>query len=450
MSSEEIRAGETSSRAGIGATLWTNGFCVEADSQRFSLDATKDARLEGCVERLKKRRLEFLGMHSAQVFEIVAESVFALHKLPERSSKESNDDDVEKEIALRTKKTGIFRRMAAKYLLDRVGIASRFSEHGGVELVSSWAEGRALAIPHVFNDDTFDSWRKEDRVRDFFETIDLERLPEDSIVLKAKIYKGIVSSIYEGEFRGSQCAIKLVNVEELDSPKISSLLREMDILREISGPSRAEGIVQYHGYHFWQDTPRRVALVMNLARDSLSGAVAKRKAGLSSKELRFVAHRVASALNFMHQNYIIHRDLKASNILVDQDDSTGEITDVYLADFGLSRKRSEHKPFVTTPTGSTRWMSPENINKEPSDYTSDIWSYGMTLIEMITRQLPYHGVLVLDVPKMISKGTLPNLSWPSEPHDETMETLKSIVFECLKLDPKERPSALSIVKRLEL
>ncbi|UJR13522.1 hypothetical protein I4U23_000536 [Adineta vaga] len=156
--------------------------------------------------------------------------------------------------------------------------------------------------------------------------------------------------------------------------------------------------------------------------------------GLDEKQIRFIGYEVLDALEYLHtQQFVIHRDVKASNILLTQ---TGQIK---LADFGVSAKNSDQNQKRNDYIGTVYWMAPEvffcEANTDMSyDYRVDIWSFGITLIEMAEMDPPYHDVRAERVGAKIRQGTPPTLTnvnrWSKEFSD--------LLACCLKRDPMER------------
>lgn len=140
------------------------------------------------------------------------------------------------------------------------------------------------------------------------------------------------------------------------------------------------------------------------------------------------------ALSYLHKNDIIHRDIKAANILV------SENGDIKLCDFGVAGhlgKNMRRNTFVGTPY----WMAPEVIKQDVYDYKADIWSFGITAYEIAHGNPPYANMEPSKVIQMISKNEPPLLSEElfSKPLIELMEN-------CLKIDPEERLSADDLMK----
>ncbi|XP_026445515.1 serine/threonine-protein kinase EDR1-like, partial [Papaver somniferum] len=114
---------------------------------------------------------------------------------------------------------------------------------------------------------------------------------------------------------------------------------------------------------------------------------------LNWKRRVLMALDIARGMNYLHcyNPLIVHRDLKSSNLLVDNN------WNLKVADFGLSRLK--HATFLTTENGegTPQWMAPEVIRSEPADVKSDVYSFGVVLWELATRKVPWDGLIPMQV-----------------------------------------------------
>jgi len=143
---------------------------------------------------------------------------------------------------------------------------------------------------------------------------------------------------------------------------------------------------------------------------------------------------------FLHSHNILHRDLKSLNLLVGQD------WVVKISDFGLSRIQATE---MTGHRGTVPWMAPEVLGTSSSEKTtyterSDVYSFGLTLNEMMTRNYPFH---YLDGEAAVKAAILAGRR-PYIP-DHTPPAFAKLITDCWNHHPDERPSFVVIVNTLE-
>ncbi|MGH0135559.1 UNVERIFIED_CONTAM: hypothetical protein FKN15_066167 [Acipenser sinensis] len=134
---------------------------------------------------------------------------------------------------------------------------------------------------------------------------------------------------------------------------------------------------------------------------------------LTEPQIRVVCKQTLEALCYLHDIKVIHRDLKAGNILLSIDG------DIKLADFGVSAKNTKTLQRRDSFIGTPYWMAPEVVMCEtskdrPYDYKADIWSLGVTLIELAEIEPPHHELNPMRVLLKIAKAEPPSLSQPSK------------------------------------
>ncbi|XP_038651467.1 serine/threonine-protein kinase 10 isoform X2 [Scyliorhinus canicula] len=163
--------------------------------------------------------------------------------------------------------------------------------------------------------------------------------------------------------------------------------------------------------------------------------------GLTEPQIRVAARQMLEAVDYLHSQKIIHRDLKAGNVLLSQDGN------VKLADFGVSAKNTKTLQKRETFIGTPYWMAPEVVMCEtmkdtPYDYKSDIWSLGITLIEMAQIEPPHHELNPMRVLLKIAKGEPPTLDNPSKWSKDFKDFLK----KALDKNPDTRLSAAQLLQ----
>uniref|UniRef100_A0A8C3G4B7 Mitogen-activated protein kinase kinase kinase n=1 Tax=Cyclopterus lumpus TaxID=8103 RepID=A0A8C3G4B7_CYCLU len=188
-----------------------------------------------------------------------------------------------------------------------------------------------------------------------------------------------------------------------------------------------------------------LCLVMEYARGgALNRALAGKK--VPPKVLVNWAVQIATGMDYLHNQAfvpIIHRDLKSSNILilepVEREDLGGRT--LKITDFGLAREW--HQTTKMSAAGTYAWMAPEVIKHSLFSKSSDVWSFGVLLWELLTGEVPYREIDALAVAYGVAmnKLTLPVPSTCPEPFAQ-------LLGECWSPNPRSRPSFTSILGRL--
>eukprot|EP00002_Diphylleia_rotans_P002938 TRINITY_DN11937_c0_g1_i2.p1 TRINITY_DN11937_c0_g1~~TRINITY_DN11937_c0_g1_i2.p1 ORF type:complete len:277 (+),score=52.19 TRINITY_DN11937_c0_g1_i2:130-960(+) len=154
--------------------------------------------------------------------------------------------------------------------------------------------------------------------------------------------------------------------------------------------------------------------------------------GLGKEAIATIISQVLSALKYLHQHKILHRDIRCGNILLDSDGT------VYLTDFGLSRLFTGINPADFTPIeGTLCWMAPEVLRNKQWSVKSDIWALGITALEMARGSAPYSNLPEMKAIMLILENPSPTFDQSSE-KEKFGRSLKDFVDLCLEKDASKR------------
>ena len=174
-----------------------------------------------------------------------------------------------------------------------------------------------------------------------------------------------------------------------------------------------------------------------LPRGSLFDFMRKEKSKFSEREQINIAYEMAIALNYLHSRSVVHCDLKSSNILIDDN------WKIKIGDFGLSQFIKE-KEYNRGKIGTPHWMAPEILKGGIYEYSSDVYSFGMILWEILKMEIPYYGLNPYQIYNLVVQDKK-IVDIPTEGHD----VLIGIIKKCLAYEPHKRPTLKEIVSLLE-
>lgn len=243
--------------------------------------------------------------------------------------------------------------------------------------------------------------------------------------IKYVIGAGGYGSVYYGFWKGKEVAIKkLTRTADITEAEILSMLSHRNI-------------IQFFGAC---TDPLNPVIVMEYAPNgTLFSLLRNAEFEIKPSTVLDWARQIASGMNYLHEGapiQLIHRDLKSPNILVSKK------FEMKISDFGLSREQ-DGKTHKTT-AGTFAWMAPELIRNEKHDEKVDVWSYGIVLWEIVTRQIPFEGMEPFAIAFKIATGMRPPLDLEGMP-----STLGNIMDRCLQEKPARRLSFHEILRILD-
>eukprot|EP01065_Artemidia_motanka_P019786 TRINITY_DN2362_c0_g1_i2.p1 TRINITY_DN2362_c0_g1~~TRINITY_DN2362_c0_g1_i2.p1 ORF type:complete len:487 (+),score=194.45 TRINITY_DN2362_c0_g1_i2:47-1462(+) len=234
-----------------------------------------------------------------------------------------------------------------------------------------------------------------------------------------RVYKAIQRATGEPD------AVKVIATDEQEEEALESVRKEVSIMRRIA----CANVVAYRGC--WNAGTELLIAMEYCAGGSVEQITITTKRPLSEPAIALVCRESLRGLHYLHQKCILHRDVKGGNILLT---AQGQVK---LADFGVSAElvnaMSQRNTFVGTPY----WMAPEVIQEQQYDGRADIWSLGITGLEMAELAPPHHNLHPMRALFQIPRGQPPTL----KKDGGWSRVFEDFVAACLVKDPTQRPHA---------
>nr|XP_047122298.1 uncharacterized protein LOC105847098 isoform X2 [Hydra vulgaris] len=273
---------------------------------------------------------------------------------------------------------------------------------------------------------------------------DMNELSIESIISKLKKVKILASSAFGkvylciSENTGKSLVMKCIETENIDNnakakQEVKKFKQEVLLFKELNH----ERIVKYYGTTYTNTT---ISVVMEFMEGGSLYDKISNEGALDEKTASEKSYQILCGLEYLHNKNIVHRDIKSANILLDL------YGNCKLADFGISKQIQTicSHAGCKTSAGTPYWMSPEVITATLLDIEygkkADIWSFGCTVLEMLTTKPPWsHLDPTPAMFRIVSSSTIPHLP------DNSSNSCITFVNDCFQRDPKIRPNALQLL-----
>jgi mitogen-activated protein kinase kinase len=257
------------------------------------------------------------------------------------------------------------------------------------------------------------------------------------IVELDRIGEGAGGSVTRCRLRNGSTVFALKEITTYPDPELQrQIVRELRFNKSCNSPY----IVKYYGT-FLSDHSPSIFIAMEYcgggSLDSIYKRVKARGGRIGERVLGKLAEGVLFGLSYLHERRIIHRDIKPQNILLDSDGQ------VKLCDFGVSGEVVNS--LATTFTGTKYYMAPERILGMPYSVTSDVWSLGITLMEVAQHRFPYQQsdtqpLQPIELVTLIVNAPAPELQDEPENNIYWSKGFRSFLSFCMEKEKSKRAS----------
>ncbi|CAM9992093.1 unnamed protein product [Scytosiphon promiscuus] len=284
--------------------------------------------------------------------------------------------------------------------------------------------------------------------------LDQVEIPEDHLFITGDLLgKGGFGEVYLADYNGHNAAAKVLtfahgsgaleeNQEQRGRSQRRAFLRELETMIRLRSPNTV------NVYGAVMSFPDRMVLVMELlVGGDLLTLLRKSTELLPEEQSRRIVGDICTGMSFLHSKNTIHGDLKSANVLLDGDGRAK------IADFGTSRW-SQHSNSTGLATYTTRpsqniqmtiaWSAPEVLDSGGSTYESDVYSFGIVVWEVFSRERPWGNKTSLtEILTAVLKGSRPPF------REDAPADIVEIAEACWSAEPKERTSFRAIMESMK-
>ena len=271
----------------------------------------------------------------------------------------------------------------------------------------------------------------------FFDVLSIPSNPEELFTLLYPIGHGAFGNVYKAMYNLNKkiYAVKIIQFSQHDiASSYQAIQQEAYLMRLVNS---SPNIVKYYGSYFSRSKNSLWLILEYCASGSAIDLMIAMDRPFTEVEIATIMKMVIEGLISLHKENLIHRDIKGANILIAEDGTAK------LADFGVGVQVKQND-YRHSKKGTPYWMSPQVVTNNYYSTKTDIWSMGITCVELANGEPPYSDIKPLMVMKKIAQNPPTVAELFKENLSDYSPQFLDFVSKCLTVDEKQRPSAKEI------
>ncbi|CAK9142793.1 unnamed protein product [Ilex paraguariensis] len=271
------------------------------------------------------------------------------------------------------------RQTVLSSLLFNSGLQACLSVYDGSNFLQGQSSPKQHSLSTITEHVQKGSESFPDKVKIPTDGIDVWEINASLLKFHNKVASGSFGDLFKGTYCSQEVAIKVLKPERVNFDMLKEFSQEVFIMRSVRLHAHSCDSCMMRALLFDGHVS---VLTEFMSKGSVYNFLHKERGVFTLPTLLKVAIDVSKGMNYLHQNNIIHRDLKTANLLMDENEV------VKVADFGVARVQAQ-TGVMTAETGTYRWMAPEIIEHKPYDHRADVFSFGIVLWELLTGEVSF-------------------------------------------------------------